>query len=133
MESHAEVERYFAKVKGVGVLSTADQEGKVDAAIYSRPHFMEDGTLAFIMRDRLTHHNIQSNPNAVYLFKEEGSGYRGKRLFMTKVGEEKDSPLITRLKRRKKEEEVKESLFLVYFKIEKELPLVGTGDQKYLD
>ena len=97
MESHAEVERYFAKVKGVGVLSTADQEGKVDAAIYSRPHFMEDGTLAFIMRDRLTHHNIQTNPNAVYLFKEEGSGYRGKRLFMTKVGEEKDSPLITRL------------------------------------
>jgi len=36
---------------------------------------MEDGLLAFIMRDRTTHANIQANPHTAYLFKEEGSGY----------------------------------------------------------
>jgi hypothetical protein len=49
-----DLKEYFDDTKGVGVLATADGEGKVDAAIYARPHFMEDGTLAVIMRDRLT-------------------------------------------------------------------------------
>ena len=65
---------YFDTNRGLGVLSTADSDGQVDAAIYARPHFMEDGTMAFVMRDRLSHHNLQSNPHATYLFKEEGSG-----------------------------------------------------------
>ena len=62
---------YFEKTKGLGVLATADSKGKVDAAIYSRPHVMDDETVAFIMADRLTHNNLQSNPHAAYLFKEE--------------------------------------------------------------
>jgi hypothetical protein len=62
------LEEDFESTKGSGVLATADSSGKVDAAIYSRPHFLEEGTLAFIMRDRLTHHNLQSNPHATFLF-----------------------------------------------------------------
>jgi hypothetical protein len=118
---------YFDQKKGVGVLSTADAEGKVDAAIYARPHFMEDGTLAFIMRDRLTHRNLQSNPHATYLFKEEGSGYRGKRLFMTRVGEERNSEKLESLRRRKSAYGNGEDRFLVFFKLDNELPLVGDG------
>ena len=122
---------YFENAKGVGVLATADRSGKVDAAVYSRPHFMEDGTLAVIMRDRLTHANIQSNPHAAYLFIEEGPGYRGKRLFLTKIREEENSELIDSLNRRiypPNKERRKESRFLVYFKIDKVLPLIGTGE-----
>ena len=63
-----ELEDYFKKTKGTGVLATSDKYGKVNAAVYARPHFLEDGALAFIMRDRLTHHNLESNPNAAYLF-----------------------------------------------------------------
>jgi hypothetical protein len=58
------LKEYFETTNGVGVLSTADSDGKVDAAIYARPHFVDDGTMAFIMRDRLTHHNLQSNSHA---------------------------------------------------------------------
>jgi len=122
---------YFENTKGVGVLATADRSGKVDAAVYSRPHSMADGTLAFIMRDRLTHANIQSNPHAAYLFIEEGSGYRGKRLFLTKIREEENSALIDTLNRRiypADKERRKESRFLVYFKIDKVLPLIGAGE-----
>ena len=73
-----ELKDYFENTKGVGVIATADKDGKVNAAVYARPHFLEDGTLAFIMRDRLTHSNIQSNPHAAYLFIENGPGYNGK-------------------------------------------------------
>lgn len=55
-----ELKDYFESTKGTGVMATADGDGKVDAAIYARPHFMEDGTLAVIMRDRLTHNNLQT-------------------------------------------------------------------------
>jgi hypothetical protein len=118
---------YFDHKKGFGVLSTADGDGKVDAAIYARPHFMEDGTLAFIMRDRLSHHNLQTNSHATYLFKEEGSGYRGKRLYLTRVREEKNSELVESLRRRKTVYRNGEDRFLVFFNLDKELPLVGDG------
>ena len=121
------LEEYFDIKKGIGVLSTADNEGKVDAAIYARPHFMEDGSLAMIMRDRLSHHNLQSNPHATYLFKEEGAGYRGKRLFMTKVREEQNTELLESLRRRKSAKGNGEDRFLVFFKLDKELPLIGDG------
>ena len=118
---------YFEDTQGTGVLSTADSDGKVDAAIYARPHFMDDGTIAMIMRDRLTHHNLESNPHACYMFIEKGPGYKGKRLFLTKVREEQDGELLQSLRRRQYIRETDESKFLVFFRIDKELPLVGAG------
>jgi hypothetical protein len=118
---------YFENTEGLGVLATADSEGKVDAAVYARPHFMEDGTIAMIMRDRLTHHNLQSNPHATYLFHEKGPGYKGKRLFLTKVREEQDTELMQSLRRRQYIDERDEIQFLVFFRIDKQLPLVGSG------
>ncbi len=120
-----DLKEYFENTKGVGVLATADSDGKVDAAVYARPHFMEDGTIAMIMRDRLTHHNLQSNPHATYLFIEDAPGYKGKRLFMNKVREEQDSKLLESLRRRQYIDETEEAKFLVFFKLEKELPLIG--------
>jgi hypothetical protein len=123
------LKEYFDSNKGIGVLSTANSDGKVDAAIYARPHFMEDGTLALIMRDRLSHQNLQSNPHASYLFKAEGPGYTGKRLFMTKVREEQNAELLESLGRRKSEHGNGEDRFLVFFKLDKTLPLVGDGSE----
>jgi hypothetical protein len=116
---------YFAETDGMGILSTADQKGVVDAALYSKPHFMEDGTLAFIMRDRLTHTNIVSNPHATYLFIEDGPGKIGKRLYLTRIRQEKNSDLLFSLKRRSRPVEDDEDLFLVYFTLNRERPLVG--------
>jgi len=121
---------YFSQVKGVGVLSTADTDGKVDAAIYAKPHIMADGTIAFIMRDRLTYHNLKENPHAAYLFIEAVSGYKGIRLFLKKVKEETDAELIQKMTRRSlspEEDEAKGPKFLVCFDIEKTLNLIGDG------
>ncbi|MCF8105902.1 MAG: pyridoxamine 5'-phosphate oxidase family protein [Desulfohalobiaceae bacterium] len=125
-----DLKTYFEDTRGVGVLSTADREGSVDSAVYARPHVQEDGTLALIMRDRLSHKNLQSNPKAAYLFMEEGPGYQGKRFFLSKVREEEDEQKINSLKRRSYPQDEKinrEARFLVYFTIDKELPLIGSG------
>lgn len=125
------LKEYFEEHKGTGVLATADSEGKADAAIYAKPHIMEDGTLALIMRDRLSHSNLQSNPHAAYLFIENGEGYKGIRLFLTRIREEKDSEQLFELRRRSYPNKgpVKDDpMYLVFFKIEKEMPLVGPGD-----
>lgn len=122
---------YFENHRGIGVLSTADAEGRVDAAIYSRPHIMDDGTVAVIMRDRLSHANLQSNPHAAFMFIEDGPGYKGKRLFLTKLREEKETDLLYQLKRKERspeEDAERGEKFLVFFQIDKELPLIGTGE-----
>ncbi len=121
------LKEYFEANKGLGILSTADIQGKVDAAVYSRPHFMEDGTMALVMRDRLSHTNLKSNPHAMYLFKEDVPGYQGKRLLITKVREEKNTELLESLRRRKTAYEDGTDRFLVFFRLDKEVPLVGNG------
>ena len=125
------LKKYLQGVAGKGILATADAKGKVDAAIYSKPHIMEDGELAFIMRDHLTHHNIESNPYATYLFFEDGPHYNGIRLFLKKVREDTDPDLIAKMTRRHLPTELDKAKglkFLVYFVIEKVLPLIGSGE-----
>ncbi len=125
-----DLKTYFEQTKGFGVLATADAEGRVDAAVYARPHVMEDGSLAFIMKDRLTHHNLQSNPKAAYLFREDGGGYKGKRFFLKKIKESEDPELIESLRRKTyptRSEDAGAKEFAVFFAIEKELPLIGAA------
>jgi hypothetical protein len=120
---------YFENADGLGVLATADSAGKVDAAIYARPHVTDENTVAFIMREHLTHQNLQSNPYAAYLFIEKGPAYVGKRLYLTKLREETDPALIDSLRRRtpkiSREDASKERV--VYFRIDRIRPLVGNG------
>lgn len=123
------IKEYFENVKGRGVLATADAEGKVDAAVYGRPHMLDsDDTVAFIMLDRLTHHNLQSNPHAAYLFMEDGPKYKGKRLFLTKTKEETDPKVIDSVRRKTYPDLKDKAEFLVYFRVDKVLPLIGSGE-----
>lgn len=123
------LKKYFDETKGMGVLSTADSDGQVNTAVYARPHVMEDGTLAFIMRDRLSHHNLQTNPHAAYLFREESPGYKGMRLHLTKTHEENGTPLVEELCQRCPIDEKPDTVrYLVVFSVTKKLPLIGAGE-----
>ncbi len=109
---------YFEKAKG-----------KVGMAVYARPHLMNEKTAVFITADHLMHKNLQSNPSASYLFVEEGPGYKGKRLYVTKIKEVEDPDLVNQLRRRgccPVDEGYKQGQrFVVYFKVNKVLPLIG--------
>jgi hypothetical protein len=61
---------------------------------------------------------------------ESGGGFGGKRLFLTKTREEQDSELLYSLRRKKYSNDEKESKFLVFFQVNKVLPLIGAGDSK---
>jgi len=123
------ISEYFEKRKGRGVIATADSEGKVGVAVYARPHFIDEKTVAFIMADRLMHKNVQSNPHAAYLFLESGDRYVGKRLYLTKIKEEKNSDLIDKIRRKEScpvYDKYRDKIrYLVYFHVDKVLPLIG--------
>jgi len=122
-----DLKNYFEEKSGFGVLSTAGAKGDVNAAVYSRPHFMADGTIAFIMQDRLSHKNVSETGKAHYLFREQGSHYDGKRMALTMLRESDDPGLIEDLRRRRPHEHVDKLLFVVFFKIENVSPLIGSG------
>jgi hypothetical protein len=118
---------YFENKNGLGILATANSDGIIDGAPYSKPHFEDENTVTFIMADRLSHKNLESNPQATFIFKEDGS-YEGKRLFLSKLKEVDDADKINDLMLKyhldwyKAYKEKKK--FLVYFKIDKILPLI---------
>ena len=118
---------YFENIKGLGVLATSDADGNVDIAVYSRPYIIDEKTIAFSMLERLSYSNIQSNPKAAYMFVEQGEGYAGKRLHLTKTGEEKDPERIKAIKQQhKKTREPDEKVrHLIYFTVDKVRPLVN--------
>jgi len=118
---------YFEDIKGVGVLATSDSDGNVDTAIYSRPYLIDENTVAFSMLEKLSYANIQSNPKAAYMFIERGEGYKGKRLYLTMTGEEKDPERVKEIKKqheRSKDDDGKVR-HLIYFSVDRTRPLVG--------
>lgn len=127
------LQQYFADTTGFGTLSTADALGHVNSAVYARPHCFADGTLGFIMPDKLTHRNLGDNAHAVYAFREDpGKGerrYAGKRIYLRKVSEDSDEKRIAALRRRTYAED-KAGRYLVIFEVEKELPLVGADESE---
>jgi len=117
---------YFENTEGTGILATADSNGNVDVAIYARPHIIDEKTVAFIMNERLSYQNVTSNPKAAYLFLEDCPGYKGKRLYLTKIKEETDKELIDSIRRKsEKHQEGDLKKHLVYFRVDRIRELVG--------
>ena len=121
---------YFDETDGHGVLSTSGGGGEVNAAMFAKPHVMDDGTVAFIMQGKLTHANLQSNPHAAYVFIEhapkDGKKWAGKRLYLRKTVEEKDTERLYEMRRHTRERGNKVR-YLVFFEVTNVLPLSGTG------
>ena len=124
-----DLNEYFKNKKGFGVLSTADDKGKVDAAAYASPHVIDDKHVAFVMSNRLSHANTMKNPYAIYLFKEDGPGYEGKRIYLKKEKESADQKTIEATCKIAWPgpycgEKYLKGSFIVYFTVESVLPLI---------
>ena len=119
---------YFENVQGLGILATADEDGEVDLAVYAKPYVIDDTTIAFVMQERLTRKNLKSNPQAAYMFVEQGQGYTGKRLYLTKIREESNTSVVEMF--RKKQPEIcspkdDSNKYLVHFQVDNIRPFVG--------
>lgn len=125
---------YFTSTQGIGILSTADRQGNVTSAIYARPTVMVDGTVVFLMRERLTYQNICANPHATYLFIESGGGYQGTRLYLHKVAEIDDPQLarqMTRTSLTPEQDQEKGPKHLIRFNVDKSLALIGAQERRF--
>lgn len=126
-----DLKKYFTDTKGTGVIATASRDGKVNAAIYSRPYIADDGSAVFIMANKLTRNNLQENGSAIYLFQESGPGYQGCRLYLTKKKEEKNDSLVEKICQRCRLNEPSgeaKDLVVVSFTVDRVLPLIGSGE-----
>lgn len=119
---------YFEKASGTGILATCDPGHEVDMALYAKPHVVDESTVVFVMKERLSHRNLRSNLQAAYLFIEDGPGYKGIRLYLTMTREEKNQTIVQALRKKQPciyPTEDDSDKFLVYFRVDRTRPLIG--------
>ncbi|MBN1980072.1 MAG: pyridoxamine 5'-phosphate oxidase family protein [Chitinivibrionales bacterium] len=122
--------RYFEEHDGIGVLATCDPDSLVDAALYGKPAVIDENTVAFIMKEYLSHKNLKANLHAAYLFIEKTGGYRGIRLHLTMTREEDSPSLIASIQKKQPEvypENDASGKYVVFFQVDRIRPLVGNG------
>lgn len=121
---------YFKDKSGFGVISTSNGKGEVNSAVYAKPHIIDEKTVAFIMRDRLSHKNVTENPQAHYMFIEHNHGFHGVRLSLTMIEESQDQEKIRAMSRRPSGgDNDDEQRFLVTFTVNKVLTLIGGEEE----
>lgn len=76
---------YFNKQPRLGTLSTADKNGKVNAAYFGSPRMVEEKTIFMGLGNNRTFANLQENPYAVFMVMEPGKtimDWKGVRLYV---------------------------------------------------
>ncbi|MBM4103896.1 MAG: pyridoxamine 5'-phosphate oxidase family protein [Planctomycetes bacterium] len=131
-----DLKSYFEQHEGIGILATCDPNTTVDMAVYAKPMVINQTTIAFVMRERLSHQNIREHLNAAYMFIKKTreyktcSDYKGIRLYLTLQREEINQSVIEEM--RKKDpciysEGDDSEKYLVFFTVTRIRPLVGDG------
>lgn len=124
-----DLQTYFEGTKGLAVLSTANGSGDVNSAVYSRPHILEDGNVAFVMNDKRSFKNLQTNPKASFLFVEAGEGYRGVRLYLKMVASTDEKDVVEKYRRHHSTgKESEYTKYFVSFEVVESRQLVGDGE-----
>lgn len=123
-----DLDRYFTEHEGTGILGTCDPGSGVDLAVYSKPVVLDEETIALVMKQRQSHHNLKANLRAAYLFLADGPGYQGLRLHLTMLREETNQSLIADMCKKQPwiyPENDDSAKYLVIFRVDRVRPLVG--------
>lgn len=116
------LENYFQQHNGLGVLSSADKEGRVNAALYARPK-IQDNKAIFLAAPNHTLNNLKQNPYAHYLFKEDTEGYEGVRLQLCLINIDENQERVNTLRTRHKAEQ--HYAYVLEFEILESIDLIG--------
>jgi len=88
---------------GLGVMSTSSSDGRVNSAVYARPHVIDETTLVWGMTDKRTYQNMTRNRHAAFLFKTNGPGFSGVRLDLELIKTEEEGDLLESIKKNAEE------------------------------
>jgi hypothetical protein len=83
---------------GIGVMATAGADGRVNTAVYARPHLVDADTLVWGMTEGQTFRNISQNPHASYLFRQDMPGFRGIRLQLELLRSEEAGEMLEKIR-----------------------------------
>ena len=97
-------------------------------AVYAKPVVVDPSTIALVMKERLSHRNLQKHLKACYMFIENGPAGKGIRLSLSMQREDKNRSLVEKLRQQQpcmfpKEDD--SDKFLVIFRVDRVRPLVG--------
>ena len=84
--------------QGLGIMATASKDGRVNTAVYARPHVIDEETMVWGMTEGRTYRNITENPLASFLFKASGPGFSGVRLALELLKTEESGPILAKIK-----------------------------------
>ncbi len=84
--------------QGLGIMATASKDGRVNTAVYARPHVIDEKTMVWGMTEGRTYRNITENPLASFLFKASGPGFSGVRLALELLKTEESGPILAKIK-----------------------------------
>ena len=76
---------YFNRQPRIGTLSTANREGKVDAAVFGSPRMTDEKTVVVGFGENRSLANLRENPHAVFLIMEPGAtimDWKGIRVYL---------------------------------------------------
>lgn len=86
--------------EGFGVLATSSPDGTVNTAVYSRPHIIDQTTLAWGMTEGRTAANIRQNSHASFLFRQGSHGYVGVRIALDLLRIEEEGAMLAMVRAR---------------------------------
>jgi hypothetical protein len=75
----------FNKRPRIGALSTANQKGEVNVAVFGSPQMIDENTVVMGIGPNRSFANLQKNPNAVFIVVEPGEtvmDWKGARVYL---------------------------------------------------
>jgi hypothetical protein len=83
-----ELMEYVNKQPRLGILSTADKNGKVDSGYFGSPRMIDEKTIFMGLGKNRTFANLQENPRACFLIMEPGKKlpeWKGVRVYLKMI------------------------------------------------
>ena len=95
-----EVMELFNKRPRIGALSTANQKGEVNVAVFGSPQMIDENTVVMGIGKNRSLANLRENPHAVFIVVEPGKtvmDWKGARVYLEVVRIEEEGDLFNRL------------------------------------
>jgi len=125
---------YFNKQPRIGVLSTANKEGKIDAAVFGSPMMVDEKTVVMGLGNNRTFAYLQENPNAVFTIMEQGAtlaDWKGLRVYLKMKEHATSGETLDTYRRKVAEAAGKEAAAMIHasvtFEVGEVRPLIDMG------
>ena len=125
---------YFNKQPRTGTLSTANSEGKVDAAVFGSPRMTDEKTVVMGLGRNRSLANLGENPHAVYMIVEPGAtimDWKGIRVYLKMTNMATSGPMLEGYKREMAKVAGEEAAAMIHatvsFTVTEVRPLIDMG------